>query len=322
VNRRFLALDLETVPDEALVSAVGGEPSRPYAEQVGRLLAQRRATSGGRSDFLPLPYHRPVAACFLEAEEAEGRVRLTDVVAWTDGAGADEAAFLRQTWARVSRRTLVSFHGRGFDLPVLELRSLKLGVPAGRWFGAGREPGSREHLDLLDLLSNGRAAPGAPLDLYAKLLGLPGKEGIAGRDVHDLYARGALDRIAAYCMTDVVQTWLLFLRWRLLEGTLTADGHAASVRLAAEELPALFAHRLPTAQQEILLPWLERCALGRSAPAAAAPAPEGGDPAAGGPPPGASPARSAAEAPSAARTGGAGASLAPALAAPGRRRAS
>jgi predicted PolB exonuclease-like 3'-5' exonuclease len=258
VNRRFLALDLETVPDEALVSAVGGEPSRPYAEQVGRLLAQRRATSGGRSDFLPLPYHRPVAACFLEAEEAEGGLRVTDVVAWTDGEGADEAAFLRQTWARVARRTLVSFHGRGFDLPVLELRSLKLGVPAGRWFGEGREPGSPEHL--LDLLTNGRAAPGAPLDLYAKLLGLPGKEGVAGRDVHDLYARGALDRIAAYCMTDVVQTWLLFLRWRLLEGTLSADGYAASARQAADELPALFAGRLPTAQQEILGPWLQRCA--------------------------------------------------------------
>ena len=266
MNRRFLALDLETVPDEALVSAVGGEPSRPYAEQVGRLLAQRRATSGGRSDFLPLPYHRPVAACFLEAEEAEGRLRVTDVVAWTDGAGADEGAFLRQTWRRVGRRTLVSFHGRGFDLPVLELRSLKLGVPAGRWFDGGRGPGSREHLDLLDLLTNGRAAPGAPLDLYAKLIGLPGKEGVAGRDVHDLYARGALDRIAAYCMTDVVQTWLLFLRWRLLEGTLTVDGHAASVRQAAQDLPDLFAHRLPASQREMLLPWLERCALGSAAP--------------------------------------------------------
>jgi hypothetical protein len=265
VNRRFLALDLETVPDEGLVSAVDGEPARPYAEQVGRLLAQRRATSGGRSDFLPLPYHRPVAACFLEAEEADGAVRVTDAVAWTDRGGAAERDFLRATWARVARRTLVSFHGRGFDLPVLELRSLKLGVAAGRWFGAGRAPGSAGHLDLLDLLTNGRAAPGAPLDLYAKLLGLPGKEGVAGRDVHDLYAQGALDRIAAYCMTDVVQTWLLFLRWRLLEGSLGAAGHAESVRQAASDLPAIFERRLPPGQRDLLLPWLERCALGVAA---------------------------------------------------------
>ena len=66
--RRFVTLDLETVPDEALVSAVDGEPSRPYPEQLRRVLAARRARTGGRSDFLPLPYHRPVAACLLEAE--------------------------------------------------------------------------------------------------------------------------------------------------------------------------------------------------------------------------------------------------------------
>jgi len=257
--RRFVTLDLETVPDEDLVSAVDGEPSRPYAEQVGRLLAERRAHSGGRSDFLPLPYHRPIVACFLEAEEKDDVVRVTDVHEWSEGRGADEAGFLRRAWQRLAGRTLVSFHGRGFDLPVLELRSLKLGVPAGSYFRGGREPGSPEHLDLLDLLTNGRAAPGAPLDLYAKLLGLPGKEGVAGRDVQALYAGGALDRIGAYCMTDVVQTWLLFLRFRLLEGSLAPEGYEASVRQARDELPSLFARRLGPAEREILVPWMERC---------------------------------------------------------------
>ena len=65
--QRLVALDLETVPDEALVSAVDGEPTRPYPEQVQRLVAERRARTGGRTDFLPLPYHRPVAACLVEA---------------------------------------------------------------------------------------------------------------------------------------------------------------------------------------------------------------------------------------------------------------
>jgi predicted PolB exonuclease-like 3'-5' exonuclease len=264
---RFLTLDLETVPDEALVSAVDGEPSRPYEEQVGRLLAERRARSGGRSDFLPLPYHRPVAACFLEAEEKDGVLRVTDVHEWLDGRGEDEASFLRRTWQRLAGRTLVSFHGRGFDLPVLELRSLKLGVPASRYFRGGREPGSPEHLDLLDLLTNGRAAPGAPLDLYAKLLGLPGKEEVAGRDVHALYARGGLDRIGAYCMTDVVQTWLLFLRYRLVEGLLSQEGFRASLAQARDELPALFARRLGSGAQAILLPWLDRCGAGLDAAA-------------------------------------------------------
>src|SRR5512140_1643609 len=75
--RRFLTLDIETVPDEGLVGAVAGVPGRPYSEQLGRVVAERRARTGGRSDFLPLPFHRPVAACSLEAREEGGVVTVT-----------------------------------------------------------------------------------------------------------------------------------------------------------------------------------------------------------------------------------------------------
>jgi predicted PolB exonuclease-like 3'-5' exonuclease len=256
VKRRFLTLDLETVPDETLVSAVDGVPSRPYAEQLRRILAERRARSGGRSDFLPLPYHRPVAACALEATEEDGRLTVTEVHCWTDGGRGDgEAAFLRRTWQLIAGRALVTFRGRGFDVPVLELRSLKLGIPAPSWFGLRRE----QHLDVLDLLTGSGAAASAPLDLYAKLLGLPGKEGVAGRDVQALYAEGALDRIAAYCMTDVIQTHLLYLRWRLVEGSLSEQGYTASARQTLQALPDLFARRLGASERTLLDPWLERC---------------------------------------------------------------
>jgi predicted PolB exonuclease-like 3'-5' exonuclease len=257
--RRFVALDLETVPDEDLVAAVDGEPARPYPEKLRRLLDERRSRSGGRTDFLPIPYHRPVVACTLEAEERDGVVRVVDASTWTDRAG-DEVAFLRRIWQRIAGRTLVSFHGRGFDMPVLEMRSLKLGVPAPRWFQGARAEGAEDHLDLIELLSNGRAAPAAPLDLYAKLVGLPGKGEVAGPDVHSLYAAGALERIAAYCMTDVVQTWLLLLRFRLVEGSLTPDGYEESVASARRGLPRLFARRLGVAERALLDGFLARCA--------------------------------------------------------------
>ncbi|MEY2668734.1 MAG: hypothetical protein RJA59_1372 [Pseudomonadota bacterium] len=257
--RRYLALDLETVPDEDLVAAVDGQPDRPYADQVRRLLDERRSRSGGRTDFLPIPYHRPVVACTLEAEERDGVLRVVDATTWTDR-GGDEAAFLRRTWQRIAGRTVVSFHGRGFDLPVLEMRSLKLGVPAPRWFQGARAEGAEDHLDLLELLSNGRAAPAAPLDLYAKLVGLPGKEEVAGRDVQSLYASGAFDRIAAYCMTDVVQTWLLFLRYRLVEGSLDRAGYEASVASVRSDLPAIARRSLPAAEAAMLDGWMDRSA--------------------------------------------------------------
>jgi predicted PolB exonuclease-like 3'-5' exonuclease len=256
--RRFVTLDLETVADEALVSAVDGEPSRPYPEQLRRVLADRRARTGGRSDFLPLPYHRPVAACMLEAIEDGGIVRAVDVASWTDRRG-DEPAFLEGAWDRLAGASLVTFHGKGFDLPVLELRSLKHAVAIPGAAARGFAGGVAEHLDLKDLLTAHGSAGAAPLDLYAKLVGLPGKEDVAGEDVQSLYSAGALDRIAAYCMTDVVQTWLLYLRYRRVEGTLTPDGYDESVASVRDGLSALLARRLPPEQLALLDGFLERC---------------------------------------------------------------
>jgi predicted PolB exonuclease-like 3'-5' exonuclease len=265
--RRFVTLDLETVADEALVSAVDGEPTRPYPEQLRRVLAERRARTGGRSDFLPLPYHRPVAACMLEAVEDEGIARVVDATSWTDRRD-DEPAFLARAWERLSGASLVTFHGKGFDLPVLELRSLKHAVAIPGAASPALGGAVAEHLDLKDLLAARGTAGAAPLDLYAKLVGLPGKEDVAGEDVQSLYSAGALDRIAAYCMTDVVQTWLLYLRWRRVGGTLTPDGYEESVASAREALPQLFARRLPPEQRAVLDGFLERCApfLGEGSP--------------------------------------------------------
>ncbi len=257
--RRYVVLDLETIPDEDLVSAVDGEPSRPYADKVGRLLAARRAQSGGRSDFLPIPYHRPVVACSLEAAERDGALVVSDVGCWTDERGA-ERCFLEQTWRRLEGRTLVTFHGRGFDLPVLELRSLKLGLSVPSWFSAERLGGPDDHHDVLELLSNGGSSPSAPLDLYAKLVGLPGKDSVSGKDVALLYEQGALGRIAAYCMSDVVQTWLLYLRYRLLSGALAPAGYVMSVEALRERLPGLLAERVDAGARTYLAAFLERCA--------------------------------------------------------------
>jgi predicted PolB exonuclease-like 3'-5' exonuclease len=254
-----VTLDLETVADEALVSAVDGEPSRPYPEQLRRVLAERRARTGGRSDFLPLPYHRPVAACTLEAIEEGGVVHVTDVGSWTDRR-SPEPDLLARTWDRLAGASLVTFHGKGFDVPVLELRSLKHCVTIPSLAGGRMAGAFAEHLDVKELLTGNGASVAAPLDLYAKLVGLPGKEDVAGEDVQSLYAAGALDRVAAYCMTDVVQTWLLFLRWRLVEGSLTPDGYEDSVASARDALPALFARRLPPEQRSVLEGFLSRCA--------------------------------------------------------------
>jgi len=63
--------------------------------------------------------------------------------------------------------------------------------------------------------------------------------------VQSLYSARSLDQIATYCMTDVLQTWLTYLRGRRTEGSLAPDGYDESVASVREQLPALFARRLP-----------------------------------------------------------------------------
>jgi hypothetical protein len=97
-------------------------------------------------------------------------------------------------------------------------------------------------MDLMDILSGFQGRGRASLQDVASLLGFPGKLGMAGADVWDTYLRGGLARIRDYCETDVLNTYLIFLRFELLRGHLNATEHAhevARVRklLADSQLP-------------------------------------------------------------------------------------
>jgi predicted PolB exonuclease-like 3'-5' exonuclease len=116
---------------------------------------------------------------------------------------------------------------------VIALRSLRHGVPMS-WYYEGRlryrysEDG---HLDLCDMLSDHGAARSMSLDAVARLIGLPGKCGVDGSQVEGLFNAGQLDAIKGYCLTDVAQTALLFLRFRLLQGVFDPERYRV---LAAE----------------------------------------------------------------------------------------
>ena len=60
----------------------------------------------------------------------------------------------------------------------------------------------------------------ARLDELAVLLGLPGKMDMSGADVWSRYLAGELDSIRDYCETDVLNTYLIYLRWELVRGRL------------------------------------------------------------------------------------------------------
>lgn len=239
-----LVFDLETLPDvDGLRKLNGWGADVPDAEVAERAFQARRDAVG--HDFLPLHLQRiGVIGCVFRDDQGF-RVK-------TLGQPDDpEPTLISQFFRTIERYTprLVSWNGSGFDLPVLHYRSLIHGVPAPRYWDTGDEDREfkynnyisryhNRHIDLMDLLAkyNGRA--NAPLDELAKLCGFPGKLGMDGGQVWPTWQAGRQEEIRAYCETDVVNTWLVYCRFRLLRGELDAASYQAEVDLVRDTLSA------------------------------------------------------------------------------------
>lgn len=140
-----------------------------------------------------------------------------------------------------ARPMLVTYNGRGFDLPVIVMRSLCHGISLG-WYYRERNVRYRYseegHLDLCDWLAEHGATRSGSLDAIARLIGLPGKVGIDGSQVEGLYKAGQLAEVQRYCLADVAQTAFLFLRFRLLQGVMRPDQYQAATESLLDGLAA------------------------------------------------------------------------------------
>jgi predicted PolB exonuclease-like 3'-5' exonuclease len=189
-----LVLDIETIPDPEL--------SRP--EEGDRVLAP--------------PFHRIVTiGCMLLEDHVPKRLGIV-------GEHKDEGEMLADfaQWLDTKRPTVVTWNGRGFDMPVITSRALRHGIAMPWWF-SDRNTRYRYspdgHFDVMDFLADFGAAKNARLDVYSKLVGFPGKVGVDGSQVQGLVSEGKLDAVNAYCLCDVAQTAAIFLRVELLRGT-------------------------------------------------------------------------------------------------------
>ncbi len=233
---RYAIFDIETRIDKDLLRRAffRGEPITPE-EAYHRMREQLLAASGGRSDFFPLSCHVPISI-------AIGDVNSDWVLTGVETLGAadySEENIVREFWQRVERfkGTLVSFNGRNFDLPVLELQALRYGCPAPNYFNdprGHRHRYSESHYDLYDFLTNyGAHKVRGGFDLLAKLVGLPGKMSLDGSKVQELWEAGELATIHRYCRQDVIQTYFLFLRIELMRGRLRPSQYDAALAASA-----------------------------------------------------------------------------------------
>ena len=175
---------------------------------------------------------RVVCVAMLNAESLRGQVLFTadDYEADEDEGGPveyvpcmDEMELLTAFWD-VARHyeEVVTFNGRGFDVPFLYLRSAVMNVPVSRKDWLGYRFQTEPHCDLAEQLTfynvSGRdgAARRFNLDFYCKAFGLesPKAQGVTGMDVGRLLQERRYREIADYCLRDVRATVQLYHLWQ------------------------------------------------------------------------------------------------------------
>jgi len=242
MTMNVLVFDIETIPDIASGRRLYELEGLSDAD-VAKVMFHKRREETGESEFLRHHLHRVVAISVVMRRTDQFKV-------WSlGGEQSDEADLIRRFFDGIDKYapTLVTWNGGGFDLPVLHYRALLHGISAPRYWDTGELDRDSKwnnyisrfhwrHTDLMDVLASYQPRANTPLDDIARMLGLPGKLGMDGSQVWDAYQAGKLGEIRDYCETDVVNTYLVYLRFELMRGNLDQTGYEQEVQRVREAL--------------------------------------------------------------------------------------
>jgi 3'-5' exonuclease len=236
---RYAIFDIETRIDKRLVNESQFRGAGLTDEAAFATLREELLESRG-NDFFPLSFHVPISIA-VGTVSSDYLLQQVETLARDD---YSEENLVREFWERVERFAsrqgcLVSFNGRQFDLPVLELQALRYGCAAPSYFGEDSPYRRRfqlgRHYDLQEFLTNfGAHRVRGGFDLLLRLIGFPGKGAVDGSQVQALWEEGRLDEIHEYCRRDVIQTYYLLLRIELVRGRLTAERYRQLLAETAE----------------------------------------------------------------------------------------
>ncbi|MEK9672248.1 MAG: 3'-5' exonuclease [Rhodospirillaceae bacterium] len=240
-HQNLFVFDIETIPATDAVKNLTGFDGRGTQALREELTRYHLEITDGRNDFHRQPFHRVVAISFLEAEidrTGGGETYILKELRSGGEANFDEKRLLQGffTYFERIRPRLVSFNGRGFDLPVLKYRAMAHGVQApllhdtsNKWENYTARYSTDWHCDLMEALSDFGASARIKLNEVCSILGLPGKFGVDGSNVAGMYDDGRIKEIRDYCETDVLNTYLVYLRYQHHRRVLTTEAHDRAV---------------------------------------------------------------------------------------------
>lgn len=235
--------DIETVPDIAAIAKLDNIDTSHISdnELYDYALMQRRAEAG--NEFMRHHLHKIVAISLVLVQG--DKLKCASVGEVND----NEQTIIERFFQVIDhyQPQLVSWNGSGFDLPVLHYRALMHNVSAPTYWDVGHFDSNAKwnnylsrfqwkHLDLMDVLAGYQMRSVAPLDDIAKLCGFPGKLATDGSAVLELYRNDQLQSIRDYCETDVLNTYLVYLRFEFMRGLLSDKQYQQSLTKLANYL--------------------------------------------------------------------------------------
>ena len=228
-----LVFDIETIPDTKTGRILYQLENKSEKEVAEIMVKKRQEKTASASTFLPHHLQRVVAISAVLHTRDYFRIGSFGNLE------SNEADLIEAFFKCLDKYQpiLVSWNGSGFDLPVLHYRALLHSVSSPSYWNIGDNGDASfrwnnylsryhyRHSDLMDILAGYQGRSNAPLTEIALMLGLPGKLGMDGSQVWDYFLQGKLEAIRNYCETDVLNTYLIYLRFELMRGKLTLEAY-------------------------------------------------------------------------------------------------
>ncbi|STZ63170.1 Predicted 3'-5' exonuclease related to the exonuclease domain of PolB [Moraxella lacunata] len=235
----ILVFDIETIPDLDTGRLLYPEIATLSDDDAQTALTAIREAEAG-NPFMRLPLHKIACLSFLWVN---GDTFSLKSLALNTMSESEILATFFRAFKHKPAPTLVSWNGVGFDLPVILYRAMHHKLSAPTLFNS-QAPNylykyGEAHLDLMDKLSLGNYGNKQKLDTIASLCGFAGKGGLDGSQVVPMVKAGQWDKLATYCESDVLNTWLIYLRWQLLTGKFAPDVVAMYEALTHDRLSQL-----------------------------------------------------------------------------------
>jgi hypothetical protein len=213
----YALFDVETVIDWELVEETEECGKHEFVE----LLRGEQKRDALEDVFVPYTYHVPVVIG-LGVLSPQGDLKNIGCVR-----GNDSENVSREFWdwmtrfqSPPNRGTLVSFNGRGFDMPVMELAAMRYGIRIPQHFN--EKYGNRYrfqddwHLDVLDYFTAHGATRGlrGGLSMLSHVCGMRTKHLVSHSNLEEV----PVEQMQRWCRNDIRRLYVTFQRLQFVRG--------------------------------------------------------------------------------------------------------